>query len=334
MTLARELIAHIASNGPLTVAEYIARCNAHYYATRDPLGMQGDFTTAPEISQIFGELVGAWVADQWQKTGAPQALLCEAGPGRGTLMKDALRATWHVKGFHDAVAIRLIETSPQLRAKQQETLLNAHPLIHWAETFDELPPLPLFFIANEFFDALPTEQYVREKLELTQRRVDHDGTNFVFKPPGEVVRETSDVSCVIMRKLAAHIHRHGGAALIVDYGYDGVEQTDTLQAVKKHGYADPLQTPGEADLTTHVDFAALIQTARQSGAHAFGAVTQGTFLKRLGAELRATALCRQADPEQQKAILSGLERIAGPHEMGELFKVIAVTSSHDKPAGF
>jgi SAM-dependent MidA family methyltransferase len=185
--LKRDLIADIKARGPLTVAEYMARCNAHYYATQEPFGAQGDFTTAPEISQIFGELVGAWLADQWQQMGRPQAVLAELGPGRGTLMKDALRATRAVAGFHDATDIHLVETSPRLCNVQQETLSGAHPRIVWRDSVDALPPLPLLLIANEFFDALPVEQYVKAGLTETQRTIGHEDESLVWVSEGAVI---------------------------------------------------------------------------------------------------------------------------------------------------
>jgi len=332
--LKRDLIADIKARGPLTVAEHMARCNAHYYATQEPFGAQGDFTTAPEISQIFGELVGAWLADQWQQMGRPQAVLAELGPGRGTLMKDALRATRAVAGFHDATDIHLVETSPRLCNVQQETLSGAHPRIVWRDSVDALPPLPLLLIANEFFDALPVEQYVKAGLTETQRTIGHEDESLVWVSEGAVMREASPASLAIMKQIAAHIRKYGGAALVIDYGYAGDARHDTLQALSKHKAADILASPGNADLTAHVDFGALLFAARQAGAQGWGIVEQGTFLKRLGAELRAVALCKSADATQREAILSGLERLVAPHAMGELFKVMAVTSTLEAPAGF
>jgi NADH dehydrogenase [ubiquinone] 1 alpha subcomplex assembly factor 7 len=334
MPFARELIGHITKHGPITVADYMARCNAQYYATRDPFGSTGDFITAPEISQIFGELMGAWLANAWIEMGSPKALLCELGPGRGTLMKDALRATRGVTGFHGALSLRLVETSPHLKAIQQKTLSGSHSRILWQETLDDLPPLPLLLIANEFFDALPVRQFIRAGLEEQERYIACEGKKLAWHPPGNIIRETSPMSLDITSRIAAHIHTYGGAALIIDYGYAGGTHADTLQAVRAHAYADPLEASGEADLTVHVDFAALSSAARKNGAYAYGPVEQGIFLKRLGAELRAHALCKAASPKQREAILSGLERLVAPHQMGRLFKALAVTSSLETPAGF
>ncbi len=318
----------------MNVASYMGLCNAHYYATRDPLGAAGDFTTSPEISQIFGELLGVWVIDYWQRTCGRKAVFCELGPGRGTLMNDMLRATRADKAFHDAIDVWMVETSPILMKAQKQTLKDAHARISWHKALDKLPSLPLFLIANEFFDALPIQQFLKTETGWQERMIDVSGDQLLWKPEGKVIAEASPDSADIMARIATHIHAYGGAALVIDYGHNGGQQGDTLQAVHKHAYAKPLGTPGEVDLTAHVDFGALLHTAKGRGAQCWGEVEQGTFLKRLGAELRAQALCRNADSDQQKMILSGLERMVAPHEMGALFKVIAVTASPETPAGF
>lgn len=334
--LLQKLRERINTEGAISVAGYMELCNAHYYATRDPFGAKGDFTTAPEISQIFGELIGAWLADCWQKLGSPKALLCEAGPGRGTLMKDILRATRNVQGFHDSIRIRLIETSPVLQALQKKTLHTSHPDIAWQHAFAGLPSLPLLFVANEFFDALPVHQHMANGSE---RMIQWKDNALVWAQEGTPVSESSPASVAIMKDIATHLKAHGGAALVIDYGYLSTfsspnrregDNYDTLQALRGHEYTDPLAQPGEADLTAHVDFSALMQAASPVPAHF---TTQGEFLRRLGAELRATALCRNASQEQQTAILSGLERLVSPAQMGTLFKVLAVTSL-ENPAGF
>ncbi len=312
MSLRQQLEERIKTSGTISVAEYMEACVTHYYATRDPFGKSGDFTTAPEISQVFGELIGAWLAVQWQAMGSPVCTLLELGPGRGTLMHDILRATQSVPGFHANLHINLLEISPALVALQRKTLKNHRA--HWLRNLDALPSLPLLFVANEFFDALPVRQFVGDQ----ERRVD---AGFRFVPGGEVTHETCEAGEAIMKNLAAHIARFGGAGLVIDYGYaEGAG--DTLQAVKEHKKAGPLENPGEADLTAHVDFAALAAAAH--AAKVYGPVPQGTFLKRLGAELRAAALCKNATAEQQHTILSGLERLVAPQEMGELFKVLAI----------
>jgi NADH dehydrogenase [ubiquinone] 1 alpha subcomplex assembly factor 7 len=311
-------------------------CNTHYYATRDPFGQKGDFTTAPEISQIFGELIGAWLAETWLRLGSPKAVLCEAGPGRGTLMKDILRATRNVPQFHASICIRMIENSPVLEALQRKTLQELHRDIEWKTSFDELPSLPLLLVANEFFDALPVHQYMGNGEERT---IGLKGGELYWMQEGEATLERSPVSLAIMQRIAAHIHAHSGAALVIDYGYENErgyetsEGADTFQALRNHLYANPLQTPGEADLTAHVDFGELARTATEANTHPH-LTTQGDFLRRLGAELRATALCKNTSNEQRTTILQGLERLLSPRQMGTLFKVLVVTSLLDKQAGF
>lgn len=334
-----KLIKQIHASGAITVAEFMRQCIAHYYATRDPFGANGDFTTSPEISQIFGELIGAWLATTWAQLGKPRATLCELGPGRGTLMKDILRVTKPVEGFHDAIDVLLVETSPVLKTLQEKTLQGAHPCIAWQNEANSFSPRPLLLVANEFFDALPIEQYVQASSSTSPkgeqlRLVDIQDGVFIFTPCGKVSRETSPASSNIISAVASHIYANGGAALLVDYGYEGGEQTDTLQAVKHHGFVHPLSDPGEADLTAHVDFAAVKEAAQAQGAWVFGTVEQGIFLQRLGAELRAAALCKNALPETRQNILEGLKRLIAPEQMGRLFKVTAITSFSDAPAGF
>lgn len=304
-------------------------CNQHYYATRDPFGTRGDFTTAPEISQIFGELIGAWLAQQWLQLGSPKAVLCELGPGRGTLMKDILRATRNVLQFHASILIRMVETSPVLQALQKQTLQGSHPDIAWKTTLDDLPSLPLMLVANEFFDALPIRQFVGDE----ERNVIHLNGQLTFSPQGEVTREDSPASAAVMQQILTALHQQGGTALLIDYGYNGGQQKDTLQAVRQHAFCDPLTHLGEVDLTAHVDFAALTAQAQATGLQT-AYTTQGDFLRRLGAELRATALCRSASESQRHQILSSLERLLSPEQMGALFKVLAITSSLENPIGF
>ncbi len=305
-------------------------CVSHYYATKNPFGKEGDFITAPEISQIFGELIGAWMQNAWQSLGSPAATLCEIGPGRGTLMKDALRAT-AAGNFHSFIDVKLIENSLALREVQANNLGAMHSRIAWLEDIEELPPMPLLLIANELFDALPIEQYLENG---TKRKVVCHDDVLVFHPNGKVVREESPASVKLMKQIAEHIKQYGGAALIIDYGYNTEEHGDSLQAMKKHAFVDPLQESGDVDITAHVDFRTLKNIASEMGVYAWEAIEQGVFLKRLGAELRAAALCKNADEAQKHKILSGLERLVAPHQMGSLFKVLAITSTPEKPAGF
>jgi NADH dehydrogenase [ubiquinone] 1 alpha subcomplex assembly factor 7 len=329
LSFKEKLIDHIKLHGPITVAEYMERCVAHYYAARDPFGAGGDFVTAPEISQIFGELVGAWLEDRWQHVSGSQAVLCELGPGRGTLMKDILRVTRN-SGLHESADVRLVEASPVLRELQRRTLHYAHMRISWHDTLAGLPPLPLFLVANEFFDALPVHQY----LEREERKIGLMMDQLAFMPNGRVIRETSPASAVVMAQIAAHIGTYGGAALIMDYGYDGAMHGDSVQAVKAHRFIHPLDAPGESDITAHVDFAALKEAAAPARAHVWGAAGQGDFLNALGAQARLAALCKTASPEQCSLLRSGVERLVSMQQMGGLFKIMAVTSGDDKPPGF
>lgn len=350
-TLSTLLQKKLHDSGAISVAEYMALCLSHpeygYYITRDPLGKEGDFTTAPEISQLFGELIGAWLATQWLALGSPsRCALVELGPGRGTLMQDALRVTRTIPGFHAALSVHLIETSPPLRAKQHATLADWHLPKTWHDSVDTIADLPLLLIANEFFDALPVQQYVWQDNAWYERMVSRDEEGrLVFchtqtavthqlplqnasesLPLQDDIFEYSPLSHSILTQLATHMRSHGGAGLIIDYGYSEPAFGDTLQAVKAHSYCSPLEASGEADLTAHVNFHALANTAKKAGCVAHGIVEQGVFLKRLGAELRAIQLCKNAAPTQQETILQGLERLVSPEQMGALFKVLAITS--------
>ncbi|MDX2112466.1 MAG: SAM-dependent methyltransferase [Alphaproteobacteria bacterium] len=354
MTLLDIIKDRIAENGPIPVSEYMSLCLAHpehgYYMKRDPLGKDGDFITSPEISQIFGELLGLWLASQWEKQGKPNATLLEMGPGRGTLMNDALRATKKIKGFHDAVSVRLLEISPALKQKQWQLLAGKHPDLGWLESLDSLPPQPLFVVANEFFDALPIRQFQYLPSPLGgegqgegwyERLVTSENGQLKFitdtksashlSPPtqpspsmGEgFFRETCEPATEIISKLASHIKTYGGAALIIDYGYNE-GGSDTLQAMRRHQYFEIFSKPGSADITAHVDFAALKEAAEKAGAKVFGATPQGRFLMKIGAGQRTQKLCAGASAEQSKELISGLDRLASPEKMGELFKVLAI----------
>ncbi|MFN4283817.1 MAG: class I SAM-dependent methyltransferase [Alphaproteobacteria bacterium] len=356
--LADTLREEIRRVGPIPLARYMdAALNdpAHgYYRTRDPLGAAGDFVTAPEISQMFGELVGAWLAVAWQNAGGPEdAHLVELGPGRGTLMADALRATSQLANFHTAVQLHLVETNPVLRAAQARALApyqaqTGAPV--WHDKLSELPPGPLFLIANEFFDALPIEQYIYTNGAWFERRVgltESDEFAFVVGPqayrmsamsaPGREgeIRETRPGADLIVKQLAERLAMFGGAALIVDYGTAGGETGDTLQAMRGHARHDPLIEPGSADITSLVDFAALAETARKAGARAFGPVEQGPFLETLGIGHRAQVLVR-SDPDRAGKIALAVKRLIAPTEMGTLFKVLALTGGKtgDPPPGF
>jgi SAM-dependent MidA family methyltransferase len=343
--LADRLARLIEQSGPISVAQYMAEANAHYYGTRDPLGQAGDFTTAPEISQMFGELIGLWLADIWARAGSPKAArYVELGPGRGTLAVDALRA---MRSAGLAPPVHFVETSPVLRRAQRERVPDAH----WHEDSGTLPDdAPLLIVANEFFDALPVRQLVASPSGWLEMLVTHREGRFVPVPgppvggeaiparlreaaPGTVL-ETSPASVAVIRQLAQLIAGSGGAALIVDYGHERTSAGDTLQAVAKHGYADPWMEPGERDLTAHVDFEALGQAAREEGVRVFGPKLQGEWLEAMGIGLRASSLAK-ASPGRAEEIESAVRRLTAPEEMGSLFKVMAlVAQDWPMPAGF
>ncbi len=322
--LEEALRSRIVQSGSISVAEYMAAANAHYYATRDPLGVKGDFTTAPEISQMFGELIGVWLADLWSRAGAPaNAAYVELGPGRGTLAADALRA---MKAAMLAPPVHFVETSPLLRDAQAERL----PAAQWHDDIVTLPTdAPLLIVANEFFDALPIRQFARGGREL---RIGSGANGFVRD--GDVERETSPASLEIAQSLSARLAAQGGAMLIVDYGHDRPGRGDTLQAVAGHAYADPWVAPGTRDLTAHVDFHALSGAARAGGSRIAGPVGQGDWLDAMGIALRAAALARAA-PSRTEEIEAARLRLTAPEQMGRLFKVMAVLApGWPDPAGF
>jgi NADH dehydrogenase [ubiquinone] 1 alpha subcomplex assembly factor 7 len=337
--LEAEIRRIIAADGPMPVARYMELCLGHprygYYMTRDPLGVAGDFVTAPEVSQMFGELIGAWAATVWRQMGAPAAVqLIELGPGRGTLMADALRAGKALPGFLDAATVHLVETSPVLRTRQQATL-GAAP-VQWHDRIEHVPEGPCIAIANEFVDALPVDQLVRGRDGWHPRMVGvvADRLAFVVAPdplrhpveanaaPGSILELRHDAPVAL---LAQRVARHGGAALIMDYGHTATAPGDSLQAVRAHKFTDPLAEPGEADLTTQVDFAALARTAQRAGAVTHGPLGQGEFLRRLGIEARAARLKANATPQQTADIDAALTRLTAAGQMGELFKVMGVT---------
>ena len=304
---------------------FMARANAAYYASHDPFA---DFTTAPEISQAFGEVLGLWAAVTWQAMGSPKhVLLAEAGPGRGTLMADALRAIGRmVPDFAAALTVHLVETSPTLRAEQAARVPGAV----WHDDVASLPAGPLLLLANEFLDALPIRQFRRRGEGWTEHFV-ADGA-LVEQPAeapglaageGEIV-ERCDVGHAIVAGLATRIAAHGGAALFIDYGPEHSAPGDSLQALRNGEPADPLVDPGMADLTAHVDFAGLAATARQAGAAVQGPVPQGVFLTRLGLVQRSGALARSRLPAGASAIMQAASRLIEPHAMGRLFKAMAV----------
>lgn len=343
------IVARIREKGSLTIAEYMQWALLHpeygYYTTRDPFGAQGDFITAPEISQIFGEMIGIWCMAVYQSMleagmDVSTISLVELGPGRGALMQDILRATSKMPDFQDALCITLVEASPKLRRLQRMRLERMHPRIGWAESVEELPAMPTIFIGNEFLDAMPIRQYVRTHEGVMEKMVDADVHTgelcFVVQELGlrlvkggdysedEIVTESCPVAREIVEAISAHTLRYGGAGLLVDYGYTGGSNGNTLQAVKSHGFHPVLQSPGEADITAHVDFDLWQGLFQQEGLDCPDTITQGEFLRRMGAPLRLEVLLRHVvNEEQATALVSGYNRISEAAQMGELFKVLA-----------
>jgi NADH dehydrogenase [ubiquinone] 1 alpha subcomplex assembly factor 7 len=346
--LEREIRRLIAAAGPMPVADYMRLCLTHpqhgYYLTRDPLGAGGDFITAPEISQMFGELIGLWLAAVWRQMGAPENVrLIELGPGRGTLMLDALRAARVVKGFREAVVLHLVEISPALQKLQQQRLDALDVPILWHPTLDDVPGGPSLIVANEFIDALPIHQAVKQpdgwreraieigpdgkfRFGLVRETLPHFDTGLPRalrqSPNGSIFEWRADWIALELGRRA----RKDGAALILDYGHIKYGLGDTLQAVAGHAYTDPLAAPGEADLTAHVDFEALAQSAESIGAHIHEPIPQRDFLLRLGIEQRAATLKAAATRDKALQIDLALARLttSGAQGMGELFKAIAI----------
>ncbi|HRJ68461.1 MAG TPA: SAM-dependent methyltransferase [Beijerinckiaceae bacterium] len=345
--LAAELRRLILLEGPMPLDRYMAYCLAHpkhgYYTTRDPLGDAGDFTTAPEVSQMFGEMIGVWAMSVWAQMGRPDAFaLVELGPGRGTLMADLLRASKILPGFRDAAKVHLVEISPVLMERQGHLLAGSGQAVTWVPSLARIDHgLPLIVIANEFFDALPVRQFVhcggswRERLvglgqdDVLRYGLSPDPVPHMDMPGQEGdIREFCPDGQDIMRQMAERLARDGGAALAIDYGYARSQAGDSLQALRGHAFADPLEQPGEADLTTHVDFAALSAAAIAGGARAFPLLSQKTLLERLGIGLRAQKLAAAA-PDRAADVASALHRLTGTGEgqMGTLFKALAIASS-------
>lgn len=334
--LAEYLAALIASQGPIPVADYMAICLAHpqwgYYVRRDPLGAAGDFITAPEISQMFGELLGLWAAVVWQSMGSPSKIvLAELGPGRGTLMGDVLRAAATVPEFRRSLDVHLIEISPALRAAQREALKDER--VVWHDDVRDLPDGPVLLIANEFFDALPVSQYVKRTDGWHERRIGRNGDRlaFVDGPPVDIAAPEARPGDIFeigkaARDIAGWIGQRltdgPGAALIIDYGHAATAVGETLQAVRSHHASAVLDHPGDADLTAHVDFQALAEAALPAAAT--DVATQGAFLQSLGIELRADRLIA-GTPQKADMIASACRRLIDPSGMGTLFKVRALT---------
>jgi NADH dehydrogenase [ubiquinone] 1 alpha subcomplex assembly factor 7 len=334
--VADELHRLISQHGPISVAQYIEVSNTHYYATRDPLGASGDFVTSPEISQMFGELLGLRSLVQWRKMGSPDPVyVVEAGPGRGTLMADFMRAASQDPNFVKAAQVYLIEASPVLRQVQKKNVLF-NPT--WCDRLDEVPEGPILFVANEFFDALPICQFEKTSNGWCERMVALNGDEFNFALSEDVVSgtfpdseigaifETCPIGVEIAVNLGDRINRYGGGALIVDYGYTDTASGDTFQAVKDHQYQSVLANPGNVDLTAHVNFENLVQAISQGNVKTEALQTQRDFLRDMGILDRAEMLADGATSAQVEDIGSALKRLIGEKEMGNLFKVLVATN--------
>lgn len=348
-TFTDHLAERIRRNGPIPVAAYMNMVAKEYYSRGRVFGHEGDFITAPEINQTFGELIGLWCAVTWENMGKPsQCYLVECGPGRGTLMADALRAAGLVPGFMDAIDVHLIEQSESLKTIQRETLKGYK--ITWHETFDTCPDGSLIVIGNEFLDALPIQQFEKTDAGWMERCVDIDDANqFQFTlrelsdadlniPAGAdvgAIYETSPDIKKFITNLTARIVNYGGAALFIDYGHKNSALGETLQAVKRHQPYPVLKSPGTADITAHVDFEVVAQAAQSAGAHIFGPIEQGIWLKRLGIGVRAAQLAQNKAQDVARNIEAGIRRLTEPDAMGALFKVIAIAHPNlPPPEGF
>lgn len=347
--LKRRIMGLIETTGPMSVADYMALClfdpEHGYYTTREPFGAAGDFTTAPEISQMFGEILAIWLYSAWGALGCPKpATLAEIGPGRGTLMKDMLRTLGRLDAdFLRHMRVVMLETSPRLVKTQQHALAGAGVEIRWAGRVAELTGEPLFIVGNELFDAVPVRQYVKTGHGWRERVVAVDGDGLALRagpggidpallPPGAASAPTDSLAefaparTAMMEEIAGHVASHGGAGLFIDYGYAEPSLGDTLQAVRRHEYDDMLAHPGEADVTAHVDFSALSTVARSHGLTP-GLMEQGEFLLAMGLLERAGRLGAGRGEAEQERIRSEVERLAGPDAMGRLFKVLAIIPS-------
>ncbi len=354
-SLKQRICSIIEETGPISLAQYMQLALADpqhgYYQRQEAIGAGGDFITAPEVSQMFGELVGVWAASAWLALGSPSPfLLVEAGPGRGVMMADALRAAASVPGFMEAVRISLVETSPAMIAVQRQQLAAHKKSTKWLARLDQAEDLPMILIANEFLDALPFRQYVKAGGAWRERMVATDANgdlcavlgpafaSMPILPPGHQsepdgsVFEHAPTREAFVAQISERLGANGGAALLIDYGHDQQGFGDTFQAVQNHAFADPFSDPGKADLTSHVDFAVLRQTAVEAGCHTSRIATQGDFLVAMGLAERAGRLGAGKDQLAQSKIRKEAERLVLPEEMGALFKVLALCANQNASA--
>lgn len=350
MKLEQRIIRQIETTGPISVADYMAMClfdrDEGYYTTREPFGKNGDFITAPEVSQMFGELIGVWCVNAWRALGAPVPfVLCEMGPGRGTLTQDLLRAaTKLAPEFVAAAKIHLVEISDRLQGVQREKLAGHEERMIWNKNFSEIPAGPLLLVANELFDAIPSRQYVKTNGRFLERMIAVDDAGHLFFAAGQgsidasllpgaadiapegSIFEIAPARSTLMQEIAVRIRHERGTALLFDYGHLQPGFGDTLQALSRHESVDVLHIPGAADLTTHVDFHSLAQAARREGCRT-SAMTQADFLLAMGLIDRAGALGRGKTQHIQEQIRTDVERLAGPDQMGTLFKVLCIADA-------
>ncbi len=329
--LEKIILDMIETEGPMPLDRYMSLCLAHpqfgYYMSRDPLGVLGDFTTAPEIAQVFGELIGVWCVNTWMAMGSPAPFsLVELGPGRGTLMADLLRAAKAAPDFMKVAQVHLVETSPILQKLQREKL---GPDITWHATIDTLPNMPSLFVANEFFDALPVRQFEIRMGKCFERYVGSNCGKFKMglvpapqRDGADGVYEVSPVAALIASELQNRLDACGGAALIIDYGSAKSTGGDTLQAVKHHSYCSIFDAPGEVDITAHVDFASL-SPAR--------VISQSVFLAAMGIEMRTEKLAARLEGQPKSDFISASDRLISADQMGELFKVMCMVPAGTAP---
>jgi len=332
--LGKILAEIIAAEGPMPLDRYMSLCLGHpvhgYYMSRDPFGARGDFITAPEVSQIFGELIGVWCAAAWDAMGKPsQFNLVELGPGRGTLMTDILKAAKVMPGFRDAARVHLVEMSPTLRRLQKEKLGTE---VSWHDSIASIPDGPILLVANEFFDAIPIRQFEKREGKWFERCVGAEGLGLMpaaldnAQGAGGDVLEFAPQRLEIVTEIGRRLASHKGAALIIDYGHLQTAPGDTLQAMRAHQYVELTDQPGESDITSHVDFEALGKALVQGGARVHLAITQRAFLLAMGLERRAAILSSKADGKTQEILARAVARLVGEQEMGHLFKVMVGTS--------